>query len=76
MVGALVSSCDDSETVVFDEKYRAAKLYGTSLDIITFEQLMGASVCGRKFSFNDPATADGAKPGESMRSSGFIISGN
>lgn len=76
MVGTLISSCDDSEMLKFDENYRKSKKYGTSLDIITFEQLMDASVCGRKFSFNDPATADGSKSGETIRSSGIIISCN
>lgn len=76
MVGALVTSCSDSEEIVaFDESYRTTKKYGTSLDVVTMTELMAASVCDHEFSFEDLATADGAKEGETLRSSGFILSG-
>jgi hypothetical protein len=75
MVGSLVSSCNNNADIVeFDENYRKTKKYGTALDVLTMTELMNASVCDRAFSFEDLSTADGAKPGETLRSSGLILS--
>jgi hypothetical protein len=75
MVGKLISSCTSKDMFDFDEKYRADKPFGTSLDIITMQDLLDSSICaGDQFGLSRLSVADGAKPGEDLRSSGFVIS--
>jgi hypothetical protein len=75
MVGKLTNTCTSPETLEeFDENYRQAKSFGTKLDVLKLPSLLDATGCGQNFSMETLATAAGAKPGESLRSSGFVVS--
>lgn len=80
MKGSLLKGCTGNpgdSLIDMDDAFRARMraTYNTSLDVVTFGQLMTSAYCGKRtFSMNDISDADGAKPGESLRSSGFIVS--
>jgi hypothetical protein len=80
MKGSLLKGCNgDSSHVLYtmDDAYRKRMrdTYGTSLDVIPISDVFTAAQCNAtQFSMNIVSDADGAKPGEPLRSSGFIIS--
>ncbi len=80
MNGRLLKGCSgdkDQYLLTFNEDYRknANKTFGTMLDVFRFDQLMSAGHCSKSaFSFAKVSEADGSKPGESMRSAGFVVS--
>ncbi|KAI8909071.1 hypothetical protein EDD86DRAFT_206863 [Gorgonomyces haynaldii] len=81
MRGSLLTGCTGDSNKFsksFDDAYRQSALatYGTTLDIITFNELMTSAYCesGYQFSMNIVSTASGAKPSEPLRSAGFVLS--
>ncbi|KAJ3270479.1 cytochrome c oxidase subunit 1 [Terramyces sp. JEL0728] len=77
MVGQFVRSCDKGPLGFgnYDNSYRQARSYNTSLDIVGFSQIMEASYCGSgNFSLDAVSTADSAVQNEPIRSDGLIVS--
>ncbi|KAJ3323464.1 Long chain acyl-CoA synthetase 7 peroxisomal [Boothiomyces sp. JEL0866] len=77
MTGQIDRSCDKGPLGfgVYDNNYRTARPFNTSLDIVSFSQLMESGFCDKgNFSFDALSTADSAGPGEPIRSNGLIVS--
>ncbi|KAJ3323463.1 cytochrome c oxidase subunit 1 [Boothiomyces sp. JEL0866] len=77
MTGQIVRSCNKGALGFgsYDSSYRKARPFNTSLDIVSFPQLMEASYCNDgNFSFDAVSLADSAGPGEPIRSEGLIVS--
>ncbi|KAI8590772.1 hypothetical protein BDZ88DRAFT_450941 [Geranomyces variabilis] len=82
MDGRMVQLCEDNSktldpSLVWDADYRGNQSTTNHLDTFTLGQIVGASNCAAKtpvINLDAVSNADGAKPGETLRSSGFVIS--